>query len=157
MLRTWRTLYLVSLSLMVGGMVFLSFLVAPVLFQNFPREQAGETLSVIFPGYHLWSISCALLALISFSFMSMIHRKLFLTRFILLITMVVLSLYAGRVTGPEAAELRITIQEQRKMDSVSSELREKFQKLHQRAVILNGAVLLIGIGLLLDLGVRAKY
>ncbi len=157
MSSVWRTTYLVSLSLMVGGMVFLSFLVAPVLFQNFPREQAGETLSVIFPGYHLWAISCALLALVSFSFMAMIHRKWFLTRLILLITMVVLSLYAGGMTGPEAAELRITIQEQKKTEGVSSELREKFQKLHQRAVILNGVVLLIGIGLLLDLGVRAKH
>ena len=157
MLRVWRTIYLVSLSLMVGGMVFLSFLVAPVLFQNFPREQAGETLSVIFPGYHLLAISCALLALASFSIMAMIHRKWAIARLILLITMVVLSLYAGGVTGPDAAELRIKIQEQKKVGVSSSELREKFHKLHQRAVILNGVVLLIGIGLLLDLGVRAKY
>ena len=108
MLSVWRTTYLVSLSLMVGGMVFLSFLVAPVLFQNFPREQAGETLSVIFPGYHLWAITCALLALVSFSFMAMIHRSWFLTRLILLITMVVLSLYAGGVTGPETATPTLT-------------------------------------------------
>ena len=157
MLRVWRTIYLVSLSLMVGGMVFLSFWVAPVLFQNFPREQAGETLSAIFPGYHLLVISCALLALASFSFMAIIHRKWAITRLILLITMVILSLYAGGVTGPDAAELRIKIQEQKKAEVSSSELREKFHKLHQRAVILNGVVLLIGIGLLLDLGVRAKY
>ena len=157
MLRTWRTLYLLSLSLMVGGMVFLSFLVAPVLFQNFPREQAGETLSVIFPGYHLWAISLALLALASFFFMAIIHSKWSLTRFILLTTMVVLSLYAGMVTGPDAAELRIQIQEQKEEQVKSPELREKFHKLHQRAVILNGVVLLIGIGLLLDLGVRAKH
>ena len=157
MLSVWRTIYLVSLSLMVGGMVFLSFWVAPVLFKNFPREQAGETLSVIFPGYHLLAISCALFALASFSFMAIIHRKWSITRLILLITMVILSLYAGGVTGPDAAELRIKIQEQKKAEVSSSELREKFHKLHQRAVILNGVVLLIGVGLLLDLGIRAKY
>jgi hypothetical protein len=155
MSQVLRIVYLLSLSFWVGGVVFFSFLVAPVLFRAFSVERAGETVGVIFPGYHKLGILCGLLALVSLVLVALIERRWPLLRLGLLSIMVIMSLYAGLVTGPRASELREKIH-QKEGGAPSMELKNEFHRLHQQAVFLNGAILLLGVTLLVDSGIRMR-
>ncbi len=155
MSRVLRIVYLISLSLWVGGVVFFSFLVAPVLFRAFPVERAGETVGVIFPGYHKLGILCGLSALASLVLVALIERKWPLVRLSLLGVMVVVNLYAGLVTGPRASQLREAIH-QKQGETASLELKNEFHRFHQQAVFFNGTILLLGVVLLVDSGIRLR-
>ncbi len=154
--KIFRAIYLISLSLMVGGIVFFSFFVAPVVFQNFSNEEAGKIVSAIFPGYHQFKIVCGLLALGCLLILGFLNRKWSVIRLLLISVVVVVNLYAGMVAGPEASKVREEIRKQKEKGALSVELKEQFDLLHQRAVLLNGSVLLVGLVLLLDAGIRIK-
>src|SRR2546422_5980771 len=49
----FRYLYLLSLVLWIGGVVFFSFLASPSIFKIPPPEQAGQVVGDIFSKYHL--------------------------------------------------------------------------------------------------------
>ena len=156
MSRVLRSIYLISLSLMVGGIVFLSFFVAPVVFQNFPNEEAGNFMNAVFPGYHQLKIACGLLAAACLIFMALLEGKWPVIRLSFIGVVVALNLYSGLVAGPHASKIRDQIKEQKETGTLSNELKEQFDQIHQTAVFLNGTVMLVGLGFLLDAGFRMK-
>ena len=56
--------YLLSLVCWLGGMVFFTALVAPVLFKVLPMTEAGKLLGVLFPRYYLLGYICGAIGLI---------------------------------------------------------------------------------------------
>ncbi|MDX2227526.1 MAG: DUF4149 domain-containing protein [Verrucomicrobiae bacterium] len=54
----WNQLLLWSSSLLLGGTVYFSFLMAPVLFRAFGREEAGKITTVLFDNYYLLALAC---------------------------------------------------------------------------------------------------
>jgi hypothetical protein len=56
--------YLLSLVCWLGGMMFFSALVAPVLFKVLPMTEAGKLLGVLFPRYYLLGYVCGAIGLI---------------------------------------------------------------------------------------------
>lgn len=58
----FHTLAAFAAALVVGGMSFFSFAVAPVAFKSLGRERAGEFLSLAFPVYYRAMAACSLIA-----------------------------------------------------------------------------------------------
>ncbi|HVA39747.1 MAG TPA: DUF4149 domain-containing protein, partial [Candidatus Binataceae bacterium] len=57
-------IYLLSLVCWLGGMVFFSALVAPVVFKVLPMAQAGKLQAVLFPRYYLLGYICGAIAVV---------------------------------------------------------------------------------------------
>jgi hypothetical protein len=149
-------IYLISLSFMLGGIAFLSFFVAPIVFQNFSNEEAGNIMNTIFPGYHMLKSACGFLAAGCLIFLGFLERKWPVIRLTSIGVVLALNLYSGLVAGPQASKIRDQINQQKAKGVLSQELKEQFNQIHKKAVFLNGSVLLVGLGLLLEAGFRIR-
>ena len=137
-------IYLLSLVVWIGSIVFFSFFTAPVIFKKLEREQAGEIVGVIFRRYYLIGYiagSAALLTLVATS-ISFTDIKL-----ILLLTMLCCSAFSGQVIGPKARDIKPKITNETNPEKLD-ELKEQFSCLHSLSVKLNGTVLILGLVLL---------
>ncbi len=142
---------LLSLVFWVGGMFFFSFAAAPSIFKVLPRELAGDVVADIFPKHYLISYVCGFLILA----VLLIKKYLFesTVRFInlnlvLVIIMLGLSVYAGEIVRPQAAELK---KEMRTVESGSDEYKKldnTFKFIHLKSVICNIIVFIFGIAII---------
>lgn len=141
-----RWVYLLSLSVWIGSMVFFSFFAAPSIFQVLPREEAGKVVSAIFPKYYWQGVVCGLMALAA-SFVLGIRTRwsgLLILRMILLGLMILGVLYAVLGVQPKVHVVKDQLAASGDVLSTDS-LRAEFSRLHQRSVGINAAVLLLGL------------
>lgn len=140
-----RSVYLLTLAILVGSVAFFSLVVLPTLFTSLEPSKAGEIAALLFPVYYRLGLVCAaiLLALVlSLAAASgpTLRRAWSIAA---LTTAVVLGAqaYAGLVVHPQVVALR----------GVES-ARVEFDAVHRAAVRLNTVVLAGGVGLLLASG-----
>ncbi len=135
-------LYLLSLVMWIGAIIFFSFFTAPVVFKLLEREQAGEVVGALFPRYYKLQYVCGGLMLLCLAFL---QGASFNPNWLFLAIMLGSALYAGQVVNPEARKLK----EQIKAAGGSDEtLEARFKSLHSMSVKLNSAVLVMGLGML---------
>ena len=140
-----RFLHLSALAAWLGALAFFSFVVAPTLFGSLPREDAGRAVSAIFPRYYMFGATCGAVALAARGGLCLLRGAWSGAagiQMIALALMLVLTLYAGTVVLPRAAQARVAL-----ADAPAGDLaaQERFRALHRRSVLLNGAVLLLGL------------
>ncbi len=147
---TLRFFHLLALVIWIGGGVFFSFFTLPALFSVLPRDMAGRVTSTIFPRYYLMGGVCGVVALLT-CLLQWLHAPVWdrprLVEMVLLILMLVMTLYAGLGILPETSSLRPQLRSADDSPGGHS-ARQRFDVLHRRSVILNGLVLLCGIGAL---------
>ena len=136
-------IYLLSLVVWIGSIVFFSFFVAPVVFKSLEREKAGELVGIIFPRYYKLGYACGTLILLSFlaSGTEGIDLKWFAWG-----TMCLTSVLAGVVVNPKAKLLKEKIKSVTEEDK--PELETKFKSLHSFSVKLNAVTLFSGLWLI---------
>ncbi len=142
--------YLLSLVMWIGSIIFFSFFTAPVVFKQLERPQAGELISAIFPRYYKLQYVCGVLMLICLFILqggSLNPNWFFLT------IMLVCSLYAGQVVNPQARQLKEKIKEAGGEDEA---LEARFKSLHSLSVKLNSTVLFMGLGMLWITAIHLK-
>ena len=153
---TFRFFHLLALVVWVGGIVFFSFFTAPALFGVLPRDLAGNVTSVLFPRYYMLGGICGLVALLTILLQwlrSPGRDRLRQIEMVLLIMMLAMTLYAGLGILPETSSLRPQIRAAEETPGRDA-AQGRFDVLHRRSVILNGLVLLCGIGALATLAWR---
>ena len=138
-----RWLYLMSLIVWVGEVVFFSFVVAPVIFRTFPSAEAGRAVSAIFPAYYWIGYGCGVLLLgTTLILLATAEVRTWLGVTALLAAgMLAATVYAGTAIQPRAAALRPQIHDPAAPPSV----KDEFDRLHRLAVTLNVGVLLGGL------------
>lgn len=142
-------LYMLTLSLWVGGIFLFTFVVTPVIFKSYGRDMAGEIVGKLFPSYFLFSVLVSVASLIwyllSFQDGKIHGHNLSL---VLLTAAVVLSLYVSLRLYPEIIGVK---QQIASFETVSPEdpLRKKFSALHIQSAILNMLMLADGVALLI--------
>ena len=134
--------YVAALVIWVGAVLFLSFVVAPTLFQTLPPEEAGRAMSSMFPTYYLIGNICGgLLLLAGWLRRRAGDRSPAGKRLLWVVSlMLACNVYAGAVLQPRAAELKSSM---RNGDS-GGEARAAFAAVHRQAMALNAAVMLGG-------------
>lgn len=146
MIATLRFVHILALVVWIGGVVFFSFVTAPALFGALPRDMAGRATQAIFPLYYGLGTICGLVAVLSAA-TGLLRRpwpRLLVPEVILLVLMLVLTLYAWQGILPEASQTRQTIEAL--PEGPEREIAQvRFSALHRRSVIMNGAVLLLGL------------
>lgn len=146
---TWHSLYMLVLGLWVGGMAIFTFIVTPVLFRSFSRDQAGVIVGRLFPGYFLYILILAALAFMLFLVAASDHSRsasrisfAFLIAALIMISINTFKLY------PETIRIKQQISAF-ETESSDSAARKQFARLHALSASLNLLLLVDGIALLL--------
>ena len=141
-------IYLLSLIIWIGSIIFFSFITAPSLFKALPPEFASKAIGAIFPKYYpVGYISGA------FAFMSLIFHSAKTgiwspLKMFLLIVMIALTLFASLNIHPKARALKEEMQAA--TDTIEHDhLKVEFDRVHKISVVYNGIVLLLGLILIL--------
>lgn len=140
--------YLLCLMCWLGGMVFFSAIVAPVIFSQLPIADAGKVVSALFPRYYLLGYVAGGISLILACYISAIRapRLWWALAALGLAIALGLTFYAGQVVRPKVDAIRSVAEE----TNPNPERRAEFDRLHRLSVIINGAVILLNLGVLLS-------
>jgi uncharacterized membrane protein len=148
---------MLALSVWVGGIVFLSFILAPNAFRMLPSQQAGALVGVMLTRLHLLGYFAALLFLAmrvigamlatpsdSFSRSALLVRPAVLA-VLLMFLLTVVSQQGVRPRIDAARAEMIATSGTVDRAPKDSPLRAEFNRLHRISVQLEGAVLLLGL------------
>lgn len=145
-----RFLYLSSLFVWIGGITFFSFIVTPTLFKQIPKEMVTKVLEALFPKYYFMGYFCGAVALLTHlvgGFQIAGGFSWYVLKLAVLIGMVVLTYYAGLVVYPEVHRLKTEVLAQEGAEA-NPQLKADFDKMHRVSVLLNLAVLILGLVLI---------
>jgi hypothetical protein len=148
MSQVFSFLYTLTLSLWTGGMALFTFIVTPAIFRSYGRDQAGEIVGRLFPGYFLYLLVLSALALLLFFLLGADQAvRAFRASLLLLVVAVIINAYVLFSLHPKAVEVKhqVTSFERTAPDSPA---RREFRKLHGISAALNLALLADGIALL---------
>ena len=156
MTSLFRYLYLLSLVLWIGGIVFFSFLASPSIFKVLPREQAGQVVGDIFPKYHLLGYVACAIALGSLVGLRQLGvAQSVRTAMIFLALMGGVQITMGAVVGPMVVEARDAVKAA-PPGPEKDRLEKRFRSLHGVSMLLNLALLMLGLVLLYRISVRLQ-
>ena len=149
MTQVVKWVYLVTLAVWLGSMVFFSFAVAPTVFKTLKPEDAGLLIRRIFSKYYLIGIVCAAVGIVSVGWL--LADRAFakwpgILALLLLAGMGGTDLWLRQGVMPHMNSLRdrrATIQSSG--GQPDEELEQEWKALHRLSVQLNGAVLLCGL------------
>lgn len=136
-------LYLLCLALWLGGMVFFSAFVAPILFTRLPEAQAGAVVNAVFPRYYMLGYVAGVIALILAIYFVAARgpRGWWSLAAIALAAALALTVYAGAVVRPRIEVVRPAVEEANPEPARKAE----FDRLHHLSVMINGAVLALDL------------
>ena len=143
-------LHALAVAILVGKVVLLSFVVAPILAKSLEREPFGTVVRRLFPAYYALGMGTAILGLVSLSGLAMIHGtspSLLVTGGIWLIILAA-EAYCRSPLTPQSNAMRDRLKEQEQHGTVDPNLQAAWNRLHQRSVYLNSLVLLAGLSVL---------
>jgi Domain of unknown function (DUF4149) len=151
MLSVIEYLHMLAVAVLVGKVVLLSFIVAPILAKNLEREPFGKVVRQLFPAYYALGMGTAILGLISLIGLGLIlgmSTTLLVAGGTWLIILAA-EAYCRSPLTPQSNAMRDRLKEQESRGAVDPALQSAWNRLHQRSVYLNSLVLLAGLYLLL--------
>ncbi|MGH8011279.1 MAG: DUF4149 domain-containing protein [Candidatus Binataceae bacterium] len=140
--------YLLCIVCWLGGMVFFTTMIAPVVFRVLPIPDAGKVVAGIFPRYYLLGYAAGVVSVALAILFAVAHapRLWWSLAALALLIALGLTLYAGVVVRPHIDSIR-SVTEEPNPDPVR---RAEFDHLHRLSVMLNGGVMLLDILALLS-------
>src|SRR5712692_8669645 len=143
-----RYLEFLSLGVWVGGIVFLSFVVAPGAFATLgSRDQAGAVVGMVLGRLHLLGLVAGIVFLLARVALAKSLSVLGSAAALLVVLMLVLTIVSQYSVSPQMASLRAEMGSIERTPA-ESPLRAEFDRLHQWSVRLEGGVLLAGLAAL---------
>jgi uncharacterized membrane protein len=136
---------LLSLVLWIGGIIFFSAVVAPSVFGVLTpveggRHLAGEIVNRSLGALHWIGLVCGVVFLLA---SSIIHKSFRVTQHLLVIGMLLLTAVSQFGITPRLAAIR---EEAPQLEQASPAQRAAFDRLHRLSTMTEGAVLLLGLG-----------
>jgi uncharacterized membrane protein len=142
------SLYVIALSLWVGGMALFTVVVTPAIFRSYARDQAGEIVGRLFPGYFLYTLALSGLALLLFFLLAAdtSARSSRISLFLLAAALLV-NTYITFKLHPDAVAIKQQVASFER-EPPDSPARSAFRRLHGVSAVLNLFVLADGVALL---------
>ena len=139
--------YLLALVVWLGGMVFFTAIVAPVVVKLLPQVEAGRFVAGIFPRYYIMGYVAGAVSLVLALYFTVRGqpRLLWSLASLALAAGLALTIYAGGIVRPQIDSIR-TVTEEQNPDPVK---RAEFDRLHRLSVMLNGGVMLLNLAAIL--------
>jgi hypothetical protein len=140
-------LHALAAAVLVGKVVLLSFVVAPILAKNLDSESFGRVVRRLFPAYYLMGMGMAavgLLSLTGWAIIGGISPTLLVAGGLWLMILAAES-YCRSPLTPQSNAMRDRLKEQEQRGTVDPELQTAWSRLHQRSIYLNSIVLFGGL------------
>ncbi|MEI6085494.1 MAG: DUF4149 domain-containing protein [Verrucomicrobiota bacterium] len=139
-----KWLYLVSLAMWVGSIMFFSFVIAPTIFKVLKPEDAAKLQRALFPKYYFVGIVCAGVGIVCVGLL--LFERAFgkwpgVLSLLLLAAMGATDLWLRQSVVPHMAEIREQRTAAKEPDPA---IEAEWKSLHSLSVRLNVAVLLCG-------------
>lgn len=139
-----NAIFLLSLVVWIGGIVFFSFIGAPSIFKNLPPEYAGKAVGAIFPKYYPMGYVSGLVAFACLIFSAARTGSWPVLKILIVLGMVTLTVWSSLVTHPKAKALKEEMQISQSQTDIQH-LKAEFDRIHRWSVINNGTVLIFGL------------
>ncbi len=136
-------------AILLGKVVLLSFVVAPILAKQLAPEQFGNVVRQLFPAYYFLGMGAAVVGLVSVTALLVIRGTspaLSASGVIWLIVFLAES-YCRSPLTPQSNAMRDELKEQESRGAVDPVLKASWERLHQRSLYLNSLVLFGGLWL----------
>lgn len=132
-----------AIALWVGGASLFTFILTPIIFKRFPRDQAGVIVGHLFPAYFRWGLACGAVALLT---RLLLKGKEGGAATVVLVLMLGVTSFQAFYIEPRAAALKREIPsfETTPKDHPA---RQAFAKLHGVSAVCNLAVIAGGVAL----------
>jgi hypothetical protein len=148
LLALFDSAYLIALAAWLGSTLFVSFVMAPIVFQSLGVESGGKFVRALFPRYYLWGAIAGAIALPAFVAGPLCYQEyrgpMVAVQSLALVGGILLMLYGGNTLTPAINRAR---------DGGPARDQE-FQRLHRRAVWLNIVTMVLGLALLVGFAIR---
>jgi len=143
-------LYMLAVAVLVGKVVLLSFVVAPILAKNLDRESFGKVVRQLFPAYYALGIGAAIVGLLSVTGLGLIlgMSPVLLVAGGTWLFILAAEAYCRSPLTPQSNAMRDRLKDQESRGAVDPALQAAWNRLHQRSVYLNSLVMLAGLSLL---------
>jgi uncharacterized protein DUF4149 len=144
-------LHILAIAVLIGKVVLLSFVVAPILAKNLEREPFGKVVRQLFPAYYALGMGTAIVGLISVTGLGLILGMSTTLSVAGCTWLIILAAeaYCRSPLTPQSNAMRDRLKVQEPRGAVDPALQSAWTRLHQRSVYLNSLVLLAGLCLLL--------
>lgn len=140
-----KYLHMLTLCIWVGGMVFFTFIAAPAIFKDLPRDMAGVAVGGIFPKYWMMGYLCSLLLLGTLIYIVKGNAGAFKVPIGILAVVTALSFVSGLVVGVKAHDIKTQMNAEQ--DTAKKEaLHKEFRKMHGVSALMNVATILLMLG-----------
>ncbi len=135
--------FLLAIVCWLGGMIFFSAFVAPVLFGRLSVSDAGKVVSTIFPRYYWLGYVAGTLAFTLALYFALSRRAqgAWAVTALFLGIALALTVYAGAIVRPQVHASRGMAEEHNRELARKAE----FERLHRLSMILNGAVMALDL------------
>lgn len=140
-----KYVHLLTLCVWVGGIVFFSFIGAPAIFKNLPREMAGAVVGAIFPKYWIMGYVCSLTLLATLIYIVKGNFDAFKVQIGILAVAVALAFVSGMVIGAKARDIKAQMNAEQNTEKREA-LHKDFGKMHGISALVNVAVLALMLG-----------
>lgn len=141
-----QAIHAIAAGTLLGKVVLLSFVVAPILAKNLDPESFTKVVRRLFPAYYALGMGGAIVGLLSVSGLLAIGGVTISTLIALGMWLMILAAeaYCRSSLTPRSNAMRDQLKEQERRGSVDPRLKHSWDRLHQRSVYLNSLVLLAG-------------
>ncbi|HWF59049.1 MAG TPA: DUF4149 domain-containing protein [Nitrospira sp.] len=144
--KLFNYLHLIATGVLIGKVVLLSFVVAPIIARTLDAESFGKIVRRLFPAYDLLGLVSAAVALLSLMGLASLEGSpMIVLAMALWMGVLASEWYSRSFVTPRSNAMRDRLKEQELHGLVDSGLREAWERLHRRSVSLNSAVLIAGL------------
>jgi len=139
-----------AIAVLIGKIVLLSFVVAPILAKQLEREPFGKVVRRLFPAYYALGMGTASAGFLASAALLTVRggrASLWLTGGLWLLVLAA-EAYCRSLLTPQSNELQDRLKEQDARGTIDPLLQRRWNRLHRRSVALNSLVLGAGLCLL---------
>jgi hypothetical protein len=139
-----------AVAVLVGKVVLLSFVVAPILAKHLDRESFARVVRQLFPAYYAVGMGAAVAGSASVIGLMSIHgtRAELLAASGIWFLVLLAEAYCRSPLTPQSNAMRDRLKEQESRGAVDPALQKAWNRLHGRSLALNSIVMLAGLCLL---------
>ena len=140
-----NTIYRLAVALWVGGDALFTFVLTPIIFKSYSRDQAGQIVGFLFPAYFRWGLACGAVAVVT---LLVSRGKHFAISVALLAVMLAATAFQAFSIEPRAAALKKEIPS---FETTPKDhpLRRQFSRLHGISAVCNLVVVVGGVTLII--------
>lgn len=150
MVSSMEYVSLLAVAVLIGKVVLLSFVVAPILAKALEHESFAIVVRRLFPAYYALGMGAAAVGIASLLVLGIVQETNLRQHLAAGLWLAVLAAetYCRSILTPQSNAMRDQLKEQEARHAVDPALQRAWNRLHQRSVYLNSFVLVAGLCLL---------